>query len=213
MTMTLAVTMRDDSVTLDTLRANGSVPAVIYGPKQEPTKIQLDEKAFDKARKDAGEATIIALSGLDKPVEVLIKEVDFNPVKQRVTHVDFYAVDKDMTITAHVPLHFIGEAPVEDSRAGTVTKVHHEVEVSCKPADLPSHIDVDLSVLKEVSDKIHVSDLKLPAGVTIELEAEESVAVVSAAKQTPAGEESMEPIDMSAIEVEKKGKEEAVEEA
>ncbi|MCA9354042.1 MAG: 50S ribosomal protein L25 [Candidatus Kaiserbacteria bacterium] len=212
MTMTLAVTLRDDSVTLDTLRANGSVPAVIYGPKQEPTSVVLDEKAFDKVLKEAGEATVIELSGLSKSVEVLIKDVEFNPVKQRVMHVDLYAVDKDMEITAHVPLHFIGEAPVEESKEGSVTKVHHEIEVVCKPGVLPSHIDVDLSVLQKVSDKIHVSDLSIPAGVKVELDPEEAVVVISASRASGSEEESSEPVDMSSIEVEKKGKEDVEEE-
>lgn len=206
MTMTLAVTERDNSKNLEVLRANGNVPAVIYGPAQAPIAVTLDGKEFDKVLKEAGESTVLELTGLKSPVEVLIKDVDFNPVKQRVNHVDFYAVEKGKEITTHVTLQFIGEAPVEESRAGLVTKVIHEIEVTCKPADLPNHIDVDLSVLKSVGDKIHVSDLGLPVGVKVSESPEDSVAVVSAAKQTPASEEATAPVDMDAIEVEQKGK-------
>ncbi len=204
--MTLAVTKRDDTTSLEALRANGSIPAIVYGRAQAPLAIVLEEKVFDKIRKEAGESTVLQLTGLDTPVEALIKEVDFNPVKQRVMHVDFYAVEKGKEITAHVPLHFIGEAPVEASAAVSVTKVLHEIEVTSTPANLPSHIDVDLSVLKTVECKIHVSDLVVPKGVTLHALPEESVAVVTAAKQTPASDESA-TIDMNAIEVEQKGKE------
>lgn len=212
MTMTLPVTVRDESTSLDVLRANGSVPAVVYGPKQEPIAISIDAKAFDKVRKEAGESTLLELSGLKSAVEVLIKEVDFNPIKQQVMHVDLYAVEKGKEITTHVPLHFIGKAPVEDSRAGSVTKVMHEIEITCQPASLPNHIDVDLSTLVEVSDKISVGDLQIPAGVTVETEPGEPVAVVSVVKQTTDEETEAAPIDMDAIEVEQKGKSESEDE-
>jgi large subunit ribosomal protein L25 len=189
MIMTLAVTSRDSSKGLDVLRANGSIPAVIYGPIQNPVSVLVNEKAFEQVLKEAGESTVLSLTGLATPVEVLIKDVTFNPVKQRIAHVDFYAVEKGKEITTHVTLHFIGEAPVEVSRAGSVTKVLHEVEITCKPANLPNHIDVDLSALRTVGDKIHVSDLKIGTGVKINTAADEAVVVINAAKQTPAGGE------------------------
>lgn len=213
MTITLAVTERDEKTTLDSLRANGNVPAVVYGPKQESIAVSIEAKALDKIRKEAGESTIIELSGLKKPIEVLIKDVDFNPLKQQVVHVDFYAVEMGKEITTNIKLEFVGEAPVEASKAGNVNKVLHEVEVTCKPADLPNHIDVDLSNLVSVEDKIHVSDLKIPKGVTMNNHPEESVVVVSPARiQTEDEEVASEAVDMDAIEVEQKGKVEEVEE-
>jgi len=207
MTITLAVTARDESVKMEVMRKNGNVPAVVYGTKQEPISITLSEKEFEKVRKEAGESTIVELSGLEKPIEVLIKSVDFHPVKQQVTHVDFYAFEVGKEMTTYVALEFIGEAPVEESKEGSVTKVLHEIEVTCLPSDLPSHIDVDISGLVNVEDKIHISDLKAPKGVVLEGEPEDPVAVVSAAKQTTEDEdEESTEIDMDAIEVEEKGK-------
>ncbi|MBP6881535.1 MAG: 50S ribosomal protein L25 [Candidatus Pacebacteria bacterium] len=191
MTMTLAVTARDHSKDLEALRANGGIPAVVYGPAQTPITITLDGKEFEKIMKEAGESTVLALTGLPSPVEALIKDVDFNPVKQRVNHVDFYAVEKGKEITTHVTLHFVGEAPVEETGAGSVTKIMHELEITCTPADLPNHIDVDLSVLASVEDKIHVRDLALsPRVKVLHVSPEDPVAVVTAAKQTPATESS-----------------------
>lgn len=186
MTMTLAVTARDHSKSLEALRANGDVPAVVYGPAQTPILITLDGKVFERVLKEAGESTVLSLTGLSSPVEVLIKDVDFNPIKQRVNHVDFYAVEKGKEITTHVTLHFVGEAPVEASGAGTITKVMHELEISCAPADLPNHIDVDLSAITSVENKIHVSDLVIPARVKVLSATEDSVVVVNPAKHTPA---------------------------
>lgn len=213
MTITLPVTDRDVSKSVHKLRDNGEVPAVVYGPKQEPIPVTLEAKVFNKVLEEAGESTIVELTGLKDKVEVLIKEVEFNPVKQQIMHVDFYAIERGKEMTTHVALEFIGEAPVEESGAGSVTKVLHEVEVTCMPSDLPSHIDVDISSLASVEDKIHVSDLKVPKGVKIEADPEDSVAVVSAARVTIEEEEEPTEVDMSAIEVEQKGKEESTEEA
>lgn len=208
MTIKLPVTVRDKATKLDALRKSGNVPAVVYGPKQEAMDITISAKEFDKVLKEAGESTIVELDGLKEAVEVLIKNVDFNPVKSQVVHVDFYAIELGKEMSTHVPLEFVGVAPVEEDRLGSVTKVLHEVMVTCMPKDLPSHIDVDVSSLVTIEDKIHISDLNVPKGVVIDMEADESVAVVSVAKEEV--EEETE-VDMDAIEVDKKGKEEEAE--
>lgn len=209
MTITLPVTKRDNAEKTSAVRENGEIPAVVYGPKQEAVSITLPAKTFDKIRKEASESTIVELTGLEESLEVLIKDIEFNPVKQEVMHVDFYAIERGKDITTNVPLEFIGEAPAE--KEGSVTRVLHEVEVTCRPSVLPGHIEVDLSALKTVEDKIHVSDLKVAEGVIIDTPAEEVVAVISIAQEE--SDEDSEPVDMDAIEVEEKGKgEEAAEE-
>jgi large subunit ribosomal protein L25 len=204
MTIKLAVTERDENTKLDTLRASGKIPAVVYGPKQEAIAIAIDSKTFDKVRKEAGESTIIELEGLKVELEVLIQEVEFNPVKQEVLHADLYAVERGKEMTTNVALEFIGEAPVEASKTGNLNKVLHEVNVTCKPKDLPSHIDVDLSTLVNLDDKILIKDLKVSAGVKIEADDEDPVVVVSAMREEV--EEEAPALDMDAIEVEQKGK-------
>lgn len=203
--MTLVVTERDNMKSLETLRASGNIPAIVYGPAQSPITISLDGKVFEKILKEAGESTVLQLAGLKSPVDVLIKEVDFNPVKQRVNHVDFYAIAKGREITTHVSLHFINEAPIEESRIGSVTKVMHELEVTCKPTDLPSHIDVDLSVLTSVADKILVSDLMLSKVVKVSEAPETPIVVVSEVVQAVNSSDETASINMNEIEVEKKG--------
>jgi len=207
MTIKLEVAKRDEAINLDQLRESGKIPAVVYGRKQEAVAIEIDAKAFDKVRKEAGESTFIELKGLDVEMEVLIKDVEFSPVKQQVLHADFHAVEMGKEMTTNVALEFVGEAPVEASNTGNVTKVLHEVEVTCKPKDLPNHIEVDLTILASLEDKILIKDLKVEAGVKIEAEAEDPVVVVSEMKEVV--EEEVAAVDMDAIEVEQKGKDEA----
>lgn len=204
MTISLAVTKRDDSKKLGALRAAGDMPGVVYGPKQEPITIAMSQKDFDKVLEEAGESTIVELTGLEKPIEVLIKDVDFDPAKRGYRHVDFYAIERGKEMTVNVPLEFIGVAPAEKSGVGTVTKVLHEIEVTCRPSLLPAEIEVDLSVLVDEESIIHVSDLKVAEGVVIENEGDETVAVVSVAKEEV--DEAPAAVDMSSIEVEEKGK-------
>lgn len=203
MTFTLTVANRDKAVKNNTLRANGQVPGVVYGPKHQPTQVVVDGKELEKVLKEAGESSIIQLSGTDDKSEVLIKEVDFDPIRRMVRHVDFYAIERGKEMTVVVPLHFVGVSPAEKDGVGTVTKTMHEIEVTCRPSALPQHIDVDVSVLVTDESKITVADLVVPAGVTVENEPTEVIAVISVAEEES---ETSSAIDMSAIEVEKKGK-------
>ncbi len=200
MTVTLDVQKR--TVSAPALRKTGAIPAVVYGPKQEPVSISVDKVTFEKVLKDAGESTVITLNGLDEALEVLVHDVSFNPGKGGVEHVDFYAIEKGKEITVHVPLEFEGEAPAV-KQGGSLTKVLHEIEITCKPSALPQHITVDVSSLDDFEKQIHVKDLVIPAGVTVHNDGEEVVALVQEVEEEP---EESAPVDMEAIEVEAKGK-------
>jgi large subunit ribosomal protein L25 len=132
-----------------------------------------------------------------------VHDVAFDAHKGGITHVDFYAIEAGKEITVHVPLVFVGEAPALKV-GGTLTKVLHEIEVTCKPANLPKDIEVDISSLDTLEKQIHVKDLTIPKGVTVENDPEDVVALVQAVEEEK--EEAPAVIDMSAIEVEKKGK-------
>jgi len=192
---------------LTKLRSEGKLPAIMYGPKEEATPLTIDKIAFEKLLKQAGESSVVVLSGLDTPKEVLIHDVSFDALRGGIVHVDLYAVEAGKEITVHVPLEFIGEAPAV-KLGGTLTKVLHEIEVTCMPANLPQHIDVDVSVLDDFEKQIHVKDLVIPKGVTLETDVEGVVALVQAVEEEA---EVEAPVDMSAIEVVKKGKTETPE--
>ncbi|MFT5036714.1 MAG: large subunit ribosomal protein L25 [Candidatus Azotimanducaceae bacterium] len=199
MTVTLDVTKRDKK----TPKAADAMLGVVYGPKQESISLSLDKRTFEKTLKESGESTIITLKGLGEDIEVLVHDVAFNAEKGGVEHVDFYAIERGKELTTNVALEFIGEAPVEKSGA-TVNKVLHDVEVTCRPSVLPSHIEVDLSVLTEEMSQITVNDLVVAEGVTIGNDIEDVVVNVSAAREEEP--EEVVAVDMDAVEVEAKGK-------
>lgn len=182
------------------------IPAVVYGHKFASTAISVDKKEFEKTFKTAGESTIIELEGLEKTVEVLVKDVVFAPIKGGIIHVDFYAVEMGKEMETHVPLHFIGEAPAT-KLGGVINKVLHEVEIVCKPKDLPSHIDVDLTKLVNLESKLHVSDIGVPKGVKITNDAHDVVVLVEVIAEEV--EEEKEVVAAADVPVEGKGKVEA----
>ncbi|MEZ4195155.1 MAG: 50S ribosomal protein L25 [Candidatus Paceibacterota bacterium] len=178
------------------------IPAVVYGRKQEPVSVFVERKEFEKTFKTAGESTVIVLEGLSAPIEVLVKDVTFAPIKGGIVHVDFYALEKGKEIVTHVPLHFIGEAPATKVGA-VVNKVMHEVTVSCKATDLPAHIDVDLALLTEVESKITVADIVAPKGVKISEAPEQIVALAEEVEEVIEEETTIAAADVPA---EQKGK-------
>lgn len=200
MTVTLFVEPRAKALSSNS-KLSTFIPGVVYGPKFTPTKVQIDKKEFEKTFKLAGESTVVELSGLDKPVEVLIKEVIFSPIKGGIEHVDFYALDMGKEITTHVPLHFINEAPAAKSGA-VIDKVMHEITVTCAPNKLPSHIDVDMTLLTNPESMIHVSDLVIPKGVKVDNHETEVVAIAKEVKEEEVLEEA-KPVEEAAVVEEK----------
>jgi large subunit ribosomal protein L25 len=203
MTITLAATPRTETGKKTAhIRAEGNLPAVMYGPKQAPTALTISKVDFDKVLKEAGESTVVTITGVGTPTQVLIHDVAFDPRRGGVVHVDFYAIEAGKKITVDVPLVFVGEAPAV-KLGGTLTKVLHEIEVEADPANLPKEIEVDISGLVDFTSQIHISDLKIPKGVEVKSAPEEVVALV----QEVVEEVEVAPeVDMAAIEVEKKGK-------
>ncbi|MFZ3043963.1 MAG: 50S ribosomal protein L25 [Minisyncoccia bacterium] len=203
--LTLSVEKRDTSANSSALRRAGSIPAVVYGAHHEATPITVEARAFEKVLREAGEATIVSLSGIGAALPTLIHEVDLDPLTSRPRHVDFYAVTKGEKVEVAIPLVFVGESPAVEAGANLV-KVLHEVEVKADPMSLPHNIEVDLSMLKVIDDQIHAKDLALPKGVELITLPEDVVALVQAVVEEK--EEVAAPADLGAIEVEKKGKEE-----
>ena len=207
--LTLPALKRDKTAaSLSTLRAAGLIPAVVYGAHHDSTPISVDAKAFAKVLREAGEATIVSLSGLGAPLPTLIHEVDRDPLTNHPRHVDFYAVTKGERVEVAIPLLFVGESAAVAAGANLV-KVLYEVEVKADPMNLPHELEVDLSALAAVHDQIHAKDLVLPAGVELVTEPEDVVALAQEVVEEK--EEAPAPADISSIEVEKKGKEEAEE--
>lgn len=167
------------------LRRAGQVPGIVYGAHGAPQPIQLNhEKLWLIQQNEWFYASILGLDIDGSVQKVLLRDLQRHPYKQLVMHVDFQRIDENAPIRFKVPLHFINR---ESSPAGklagvVITHELNDVEVSALPKDLPEFIEVDLSALA-VGDIVHLSALKLPAGVTIpelKLGKEHDLAVVIA---------------------------------
>lgn len=204
MTFTLEVTKREErGKATEKLRASGKIPAVVYGPKEPATPVTIDAGAFERVFREAGESSIISITGLDGKKDVLVQEVSVDPLRGEIIHVDLYAIEQGKELTLDVPLVFVGEAPAL-KLGGTLTKVMHEIEVTCEASKLPKEIQVDISALVDMESQIHIKDLVLPEGVRTEDDPEDVVALIQAVEEEV--EAPVEAVDMAAVEVEKKGK-------
>lgn len=201
----IQATTRDPKENLAALRTSGMVPAVFYGAGKATTHISISQKEFDKVFKEAGESSTVELVLGGEKVNALIHEVQFDPLKGTPLHVDFLVVDMNKPIEVSIALEFVGVSGAVKSSIGTLVKVMHELEIRALPKDIPHTIEVDLTKLAALHDQVLVSDLKLPSGVTALAGAEEVVASISAQVEE---KEEVAPVDLSAIEVEKKGKKE-----
>jgi large subunit ribosomal protein L25 len=203
--ITLNAELRDVKVNLKMIRSQGKIPAVFYGAGQVSTPISVDKAKFIKALEEAGESSIVSLHTPKGTLDVLIHDVDVHPVMGDPIHVDFYVVAKDHEIEVGIPLVFVGVAPAE-KLGGAVLKVLHELEVRTLPGTIPHDITVDLSVLVDLESHVTVGDLVLPKGVKAVLQPTEIVVAVSAQREEEVA--PVAPVDISSIEVEKKGKKE-----
>lgn len=175
----LEIKPRDSKESAETLRAQGVLPAVIYGPKEEATAITINQKEFERLFKQAGETTIIKLKGIGEEKDSLVHDIQRHPVTDTVLHADFYVLEKGKKVTLNIPLEFVGEAPAE-KQGHILTKVLHEVEIEVAPAELPQHLEVDLSKLENVGDHVLASDIKLPKSAELKISPEEIVVSVTA---------------------------------
>ena len=149
------------------LRREGRVPAVVYGQKQEPLSIHLDEKSLMKMLSTGHFMnSVIMVDVGGKANRTLPKAVDFHPVSSRPIHVDFLRISEHTKVTVAVPVRFDNEeASPGLKRGGVLNVVQHELELTCDAASIPEEIHIDLTGL-EIGDSIHISNVNLPDGVT-----------------------------------------------
>jgi large subunit ribosomal protein L25 len=188
------------------LRAKGKMPAVVYSEGNKAENITLETKEFERIWRLAGESTVITITVSGNDIPVLIQDVALDPLYDSPMHADFYTVRTDEVVDVEVPLNFIGVSPAEKTLGGTLIKVMHTVHIEALPKDLPSEIDVDLQKLVTFDDQIQVKDIALPVGVNAITDADEVVALVQEAREE---ESESSTVDVSAVEIVKKGKEES----
>lgn len=151
------------------LRRTGRVPAILYGGKTEPQKLSVDHNELWKHLKNESfYSHILTLKTGSTSEQVVLKDLHRHPVNETVMHLDLQRILADVELRMHVPLHFIGAdiAPGVKTGGGIVEHHLNQVEVECLPRHLPEFIEVDISGL-DVNDAVHLSQLKLPEGVTL----------------------------------------------
>lgn len=203
--ITLNAEARDVKVNPKMIRKNGNIPAVFYGATHKSTPISVNKIAFVKAYQEAGESSLITLKTPTGSIDAIIHDVALDPVIGDPIHADFYIVAKDHKIEVDIPVEFVGVAPAE-KLGGVIMRLMHEVRIEALPGKLPQHFVVDLAKLVAMDSQITIADLAIADGVRILAPLTEVIAGVTAAHEEE--EAPVAPIDMSAIEVEKKGKKE-----
>ena len=183
-----------------TLRRNGQVPAVIYGHAREAQSLAVPARELDRLLGSiAAESTVVALSLDGKVSRTLIREIQRHPFKRMIMHVDFQELVAGETVVVRIPLIIVGTPEAVRSGGGVLDQTMRELEIEVDPANMPNHIDVDVSELA-LGHSVHVRDIQVPAGATVLDDEDASIATVqvsragveAAAGETPAEGEGTE---------------------
>jgi large subunit ribosomal protein L25 len=162
------------------LRRAGLLPAVIYGHNVTPFAISLDHHTTSRALAGVSASHLVVIDVDGEQHTTLVRDRMREPIHSSLIHIDFQEVSLTETLRTQVTLEFVGESPAVKVLSGVLVEGLSEVEIECLPGNLPDHLTVDLSSLKELGDGIYVRDLVAPAKVTIVTPGEEMIAVVMA---------------------------------
>ncbi|RUO25302.1 50S ribosomal protein L25 [Aliidiomarina minuta] len=185
------------------LRHEGKVPAVLYGAGKEAVALTLDhDKVNNTADHEGFYSHILTLNIGGKKEQAIVKDMQRHPYKPKLVHLDFQRVSAKEELHTNIPLHFLNEEGIKKT-GGVVVHHMNDVEIACLPKDLPEYLEVDVEGL-EVGDNVHLTDLKLPKGVTLlELtkgEDHDQVIVTISAQKTEAEVEAEEEASSAAPE-------------
>ena len=186
--MKLSVKKRDiRGKKVKSLRTQGLIPAVIYGKHVQPESISCVKNDLLRIYRVAWYSTPVELIG-DVNHLVLINSLQLDPVSDEIISADFLAVSKTEKVSAKIPVVTFWESQLEKMNEGKIMQIRDEIEVEALPQDLPSKIEVDISVLQTVNDVFFVKDLKVSDKVTILDDPELPILTVSVIEDEPAEE-------------------------
>jgi len=173
------------------LRREGWTPAVMYGHGFDAVPLQFETRSLTRLLTDVGGSQLIRvrIKGKQQPEMALLRDVQRDPIRQTILHVDLYRVKMTERITAEVPIEIVGESPIIESRMGILIQGVSSIEVSCLPGDLVDAIEVDISGLTEVDQAIHVCDLAIPAWMETLTEPDEMIVRIVPLEEAPVSEE------------------------
>lgn len=192
-TITLKAAPRDKSLKAIALRRAGQVPGVIYGHGFETVGVQFDYRSIELVTLHAGTSRLVTVSigGDSETHDTFVRDVQRDPVTGQILHVDLLAVVANETMRNMVPIVQHGEAPVVEE-GGVIVQLMDNLEVECLPRDMPAEIVVDISQLTDFSSQIRVSDLPIPAGVTVMDDPDAEVIAITVPHAAIAEEEALE---------------------
>lgn len=167
------------------VRANGLIPAVIYGFETESTPLQFDYQEFRKAFRLTGKSTVMTLDIDGKKVSTLIQDIQYNPLTDLYDHIDFIALDDNAPVKTTIRIKYEGMSPAEKNLQSVISKPTTAVEVSCLPKDMKKEIIVDLGSLKNFFDKVTVADLEISSDESMTVLTPATTVIVQA--NTPKG--------------------------
>jgi large subunit ribosomal protein L25 len=162
------------------LRAQGKIPAVIYGHGREPQSLAIETRELEKLlSKISAESTVIELSMDGQSSRTLIREIQRHPFKRQILHVDFQELVAGEKVTVRIPIVLMGVPEGVRQDGGILDQVMRELEIEVDPANIPNHVEVDVNPL-HIGDSVHVREIPLPEGVELVGDADSTVCVVSA---------------------------------
>ncbi|HPN55013.1 MAG TPA: 50S ribosomal protein L25 [Candidatus Moranbacteria bacterium] len=178
------------------LRKKDIIPAVIYGHEVKPQNLAVNYLDFNRAFEKSGESSLIELEVEGKKSNVLVHDVQTDPISGRFSHIDFFKVNMKEEVETEIPLEFVGESPAVKELGGVLIKSLDEISVKCLPADLPEKYEIDLSKLATFDDVIAVKDLKVSDKIEILVDGETIIASV----QEPRSQEELESLEQKVEE-------------
>lgn len=162
------------------LRAEGMVPAVVYGKEMDTISLKLNAmEAEHLFRAISVDNTIVELSveGTDEPLQTLVREIQTHPFKTDLIHIDFLRIQEGVAVEVDVPIHLNGVPQGVKASGGVLEQIVHDLPVKCVPDRIPESVEVDVAEL-EIGDAVHVSDLEVGEGVEILMDPEQTVCTV-----------------------------------
>jgi large subunit ribosomal protein L25 len=180
------------------LHREGKLAAVVYGHNTAATPLVLDRLEFQKVFTKSGRTHLLDLvvDG-DRTEKVLIREIQTHPRRLGPIHVDFYQVSLEEKITVEVPVHLVGESAAVKRGDADILQPIHAVRVECLPTDIPEAFEVDLTPLEEIESELRISDLSVPKGVTVLVDADELLVKIVHKRELKVEEEA--PVAEAAV--------------
>ncbi len=187
------------------LRRQGWTPGVMYGHGYESVPLKFEMRELQRLLSETGGSQLVGIKikGQAEPEMALVRDVQRDPIRQTILHVDFYRVKMTERLTTEIPLELIGESPIAALNEGILLQGISSIEVECLPGDLVDAIEVDLSELVELDQALYVRDLAIPSGIDVLTDTNEMIVRVVPIAEEEVFEAELEEVEMpGAMEVE-----------